>query len=328
MTNLRRLLPSFRGLVAFEAAGRLGSFTRAGQELAMTQSAVSYAIKGLEEEIGQPLFERGHREVSLTIAGERLHAEVSRSLGQLADGISAVRTRPSDDVVTLSVSTAFATLWIAPRLQMMRTDLPDVELRLHTADRDLDLVAEDIPLGIRGGRPRNWPNYACDAFEVEELVAVASPAYLEKHGRPDHPRDLLHHHLAHLDEPYRYAATWKDWLRSAGVSGTNHVRGTRANEYVAVLQMALDGDAVALGWRHLVEEFIRNGRLCKVTDHTFRTGNRYYVVHPKNKQLAQNCQMVRDWILNQDNAVEDAVLAAPGKKPRKLNTVRGSAAES
>lgn len=328
MTNLRRLLPSFRGLVAFEAAGRLGSFTRAGQELAMTQSAVSYAIKGLEEEIGQPLFERGHREVSLTIAGERLHAEVSRSLGQLADGISAVRTRPSDDVVTLSVSAAFATLWIAPRLQMMRTDLPDVELRLHTADRDLDLVAEDIPLGIRGGRPRNWPNYACDAFEVEELVAVASPAYLEKHGRPDHPRDLLQHHLAHLDEPYRYAATWKDWLRSAGVSGTHHVRGTRANEYVAVLQMALDGDAVALGWRHLVEEFIRNGRLCKVTDHTFRPGNRYYVVHPKNKQLAQNCQRVRDWILNQGKAVEDAVLAAPGKKTRKLNTVRGSAVES
>jgi DNA-binding transcriptional LysR family regulator len=323
MTNLRRLLPSFRGLVAFEAAGRLNSFTRAGHELGMSQSAVSYAIKALEEDVGQPLFERGHREVSLTIAGGRLHADVTRSLYQLADGINAVRTKPADDVVTLSVSTAFATLWIAPRLQLMRTDLPDIELRLHTADRDLDIAAEDIPLGIRGGRPKNWPGYACNEFAVEEIIAVASPAYLEAHGRPEHPRELLNHHLAHLDEPYRYAATWKDWLKSARVSSANHVRGTRANEYVAVLQMALDGDAIALGWCHLVDEFVKSGRLRKVTDHTFRTGNGYYVVHPKNKVLAENCRKVRDWILRQDERLEVSVTKASGKEKRRLNVVQG-----
>ncbi|ASP33517.1 LysR substrate-binding domain-containing protein [Labrenzia sp. VG12] len=304
MTNLRRLLPSFRGLVAFEAAGRLSSFTRAGEELGMTQSAVSYSIKALEEEIGQPLFQRGHREVRLTRAGDRLHAEVTRGLYLLADGIGAVRTRPADDVVTVSVSTAFATLWIAPRLQLLRTDLADIELRLHTADRDLDIVAEEIPLGIRGGRPKDWPGYACARFETEEIIAVASPAYLEKHGTPEQPRDLLSHHLAHLDEPYRYAATWKDWLRSAGVPGADKVRGSRANEYVAVVQMALDGDAVALGWRHLVEAFIDNGRLRKVTGHTFRTGNGYYVVWPKDKDLDDNARAVRDWMLSQ-NLTED-----------------------
>ncbi|MES0880980.1 LysR substrate-binding domain-containing protein [Roseibium sp. SCP14] len=315
MTNLRKLLPSFRGLVAFEAAGRLGSFTRAGQELGMTQSAVSYSIKTLEDEIGQPLFERGHRDVTLTSAGSRLHIEVTSSLYQLAQGISAVRTKPPDDVVTLSVSTAFATLWIAPRLQQMRTDLPDVELRLHTADRDLDIAAEDIPLGIRGGRPKNWPGYHCDQFAVEELIAVASPAYLETHGMPEHPHQLLDHHLAHLDEPYRYAATWRDWLRSAGVSGANKVRGMRANEYVAVLQMALDGDAIALGWRHLVGGFLRSDRLRKVTDHTFRTGNAYYVINPKQKPLNENCAKVRDWILDQkDKARDDKSVAVPASR--------------
>ena len=300
MTNLRRLLPSFRGLIAFEAAGRLGSFTRAGAELGMTQSAVSYSIKALEEEIGQPLFQRGHREVRLTGAGDRLHAEVTRGLHLLADGVNAIRTKPADDVVTVSVSTAFATLWIAPRLQLMRTDLANIELRLHTADRDLDIVAENIPLGIRGGRPKDWPGYACDRFDTEEIIAVAAPAYLEKHGTPQHPRDLLAHHLAHLDEPYRYAATWKDWLRSAGVTGANKVRGSRANEYVAVVQMALDGDAIALGWRHLVEAFIDSGRLQKVTGHTFRTGNGYYVVWPKHKELDDNARAVRDWMLGQN----------------------------
>ncbi|WP_428673768.1 LysR substrate-binding domain-containing protein [Roseibium sp.] len=301
MTNLRRLLPSFRGLVAFEAAGRLGSFTRAGDELGMTQSAISYSIKALEEDVGQALFERGHREVRLTSAGSQLHAEVTRSLYQLAQGISAIRTKPADNVVTLSVSTAFATLWIAPRLQAMRTDLPEIELRLHTADRDLDIVAEDIPLGIRGGRPRDWPGYHCDAFAMEEIIAVASPAYLEAHGIPQHPRDLLPHTLAHLDEPYRYAATWKDWLRSAGVTGTAPVRGTRANEYVAVLQMALDGDAIALGWRHLVGEFLKSARLSQVTDHSFRTGNSFYVIWPRQRELNENSRKVRDWILNQSD---------------------------
>lgn len=322
MANLRYLLPSFRGLVAFEAAGRLGSFTRAGEELGMTQSAVSYSIKALEEEIGQSLFQRGHREVRLTVAGDRLHADVSRGLYQLAEGITAVRTKPSDDVVTVSVSTAFATLWIAPRLQLMRTDLAGIELRLHTADRDLDIVAEDIPLGIRAGRPKDWPGYACDRFEVEEIIAVAAPSYLKTHGTPEHPRDLLEHHLAHLDEPYRYAATWKDWLRSAGVNGANKVRGSRANEYVAVLQMALDGDAIALGWRHLVGEFIRNGRLKQVTSHTFRTGNSYYVVWPKHKELDDNSRKVRDWILQQNPSPRDTQTRRETEGSRKLNVVQ------
>ncbi len=326
MANLRRLLPSFRGLVAFEAAGRLGSFTRAGEELGMTQSAVSYSIKALEEEVGRPLFERGHREVRLTSAGSRLHTEVSRSLYQLAQGISTVRTVPDDNVVTISVSTAFATLWMAPRLQLMRTDLPDIELRLHTADRDLDIVAEDIPLGIRGGRPRQWPGYECAPFAAEEIVAVASPAYLEAHGMPHRPGDLLTHTLAHLDEPYRYAATWKDWLKSAGVTGAAPVRGTRANEYVAVLQMALDGDAVALGWRHLVDDFLKSGRLKQVTDHTFRTGNSFYVIWPRQRKLKENSARVRDWILRQGEGPNTSYSAPGLKGNRRLNTLQGGSA--
>jgi len=317
MANLRRLLPSFRGLIAFEAAGRLGSFTRAGKELGMTQSAVSYSVKALEEDVGQPLFQRGHREVRLTGAGNRLHAEVTRGLYLLADGVSAVRTKPAEDVVTVSVSTAFATLWMAPRLQLLRTDLSDIELRLHTADRDLDIVAENIPLGIRAGRPRDWPGYAFSRFEVEEIIAVASPAYLQKHGTPERPQDLLDHHLAHLDEPFRYAATWKDWLRSAGVASADKVRGSRANEYVAVVQMALDGDAIALGWRHLVEGFIDNGRLQKITGHTFRTGNGYYVIWPKDRELDDNTMAVRDWILRQNPEAEP-----PRKFKQRLNVVQ------
>ena len=297
MTNLRRLLPSLRGLVVFEAAGRLGSFTRAGEELGMTQSAVSYSIKLLETELAVPLFLRQHRTVTLTDAGASLFVDVSQSLNQLARGVEDVRYAPADLSVTLSVSTAFATLWVAPRLQRMRTDLPDIELRLHTADRDLDIVAENIPLGIRCGRPEDWPGFDCKQFAVEEVVAVASQAYLEANGAPKAPADLLSHHLAHLDEPYRYAVTWLDWLQSAGVASSSPIRGTRANEYVAVLQMALDGDAITLGWRHLVAAYLENGRLMEVASHTFETGNGYYLIWPEQSSLSENCLKVRDWIL-------------------------------
>ncbi|MEP3278762.1 MAG: LysR substrate-binding domain-containing protein [Stappiaceae bacterium] len=297
MENLRRLLPSFRGLVAFEAAGRLGSFTRAGEELGMSQAAVSYAIKALEADIGRLLFERAHRKVELTEAGRRLHKDVSKSLNQIAHGLDDVRAVPAETVITLSASTAFATLWMAPRMQALHLALPDVELSLHTSDRDIDIIAENFPLGIRRGRPEDWPAYECRSLALEEIVAVTSPDYLKAHSSPQTPWDLISHHLAHLDEPHRGAVSWRDWLRSAGVTSTGQLRGPRANEYVAVLQMALDGDAVALGWRSLIDVYLENGRLVEVTDHHLKTGEGFYIIWPMNRTLTKTEERVRDWIV-------------------------------
>ncbi len=297
MESLRRLLPSFRGLVAFEAAGRLSSFTKAGVELGMSQAAVSYAVKALEDDIGRLLFERTHRRVELTDAGRRLHKDVSAGLAKMAEGLDEVRVKPGETVVTLSTSASFATLWMAPRLQAMRLRFPDIELSLHTSDRDIDIVAENIPLGIRRGRPEDWPAYDCRHLAWEEIVAVASPDYLNAHSIPETPWDLTGHHLAHLDEPHRGAVSWQDWLRSTGVASAGQLRGPRANEYVAVLQMALDGDAIALGWRCLIDVYLKNGRLVEVTDHYLKTGEGFYVVWPKSRQLSNADVRVRDWII-------------------------------
>lgn len=297
MENLRRLLPSFRGLVAFEAAGRLGSFTRAGVELGMSQAAVSYAVKALEDDIGRLLFERAHRKVELTEAGRRLHKDVSTSLSRMAQGLDAIRAEPAETVIRLSASTAFATLWMAPRMQAIHRDLPDIELILHTSDRDIDIVAQNIPLGIRRGRPEDWPAYDCRHLASEEIVAVTSPDYLTAHAPPETPWDLVSHHLAHLDEPHRGAVSWQDWFRSAGVASTGQLRGPRANEYVAVLQMALDGDAVALGWRCLIDTYLKNRRLVEIADHHLKTGEGFYIVWPKNRTLTKAEERLRDWIV-------------------------------
>lgn len=144
MQNLRRLLPSAGNLIVFEAAGRLESFTRAADELAMTQAAVSYAIRALETQLGAVLFRRAHRAVHLSDAGRRFHAEVSAALEQIRRAAEEIRERGRDNIVTLAGSTAFASMWMLPRLSRFREDLPDIDLRIQTSDRDLDLRYEPV----------------------------------------------------------------------------------------------------------------------------------------------------------------------------------------
>jgi DNA-binding transcriptional LysR family regulator len=159
METLRRLLPSASSLIIFEAAGRHQNFTRAANELGMTQAAVSYAVRNLEEQLGVALFHRIHRAVELTDAGERFHADVTLGLSRIQKSAEDIRAKGREANVTLAASTAFASMWMLPRLAKLRADLPEIDLRIQTSVRDLDLDEEPIPLGIRGGDPAKWPRY-------------------------------------------------------------------------------------------------------------------------------------------------------------------------
>ena len=207
MATLRQLQPSVGGLVVFEAAGRLSSFTAAARELGMTQAAVSYAVRRLERHLAIPLFHREHRHVRLTEAGARFFADVSLGLSHIHRSAEELRSIATGPHVTLSASSAFASFWMVPRLGRFRRDLPGVDLRIHTADRDVDLLAENIPLGIRGGAPEEWPRYELAPLAPEEIQAVCGASYRERHGLPATVEDLLSHTLIHLEEPFRPAAT-------------------------------------------------------------------------------------------------------------------------
>lgn len=299
MQTDRALLPAIRAIVVFEAAGRLGSFTAAGRELGMSQAAVSYAVQSLEGQLGVALFRRRHRRVELTAAGERFLADVALGLGHIRRSATQMTAAVGRNHVTLSVSTAFATLWMAPRLARARAALPGIDLRLHASDRDLDIVAEGFPLGVRGGDPALWPDYASAPLAKEEIVAVAAPAWLERHGPIPDPAGLPADALIHLDEPHRPAARWEDWLKAAGVPPRRFAGGLRANEYVTVVQAALDGEGVALGWRHLVDGLLAAGRLVEVTAHRLDTGQSFHVVWPRAHALGENAERVRDWLLSE-----------------------------
>lgn len=301
METLRRLVPSVSSLVVFEAAGRLASFSAAARELGMTQAAVSYAIGRLESQLATSLFLREHRRVRLTEAGQRFYADVALGLSHIQRSAQSLRAVATGTHVTLSASTAFAAFWMVPRLQRFREDLTEIDLRIQTADRDLDLVGEGIPLGIRGGDPEEWPQYDCEVLAPEEIYPVCGTSYVARIGHPAGVEDLLSHRLIHLEEPFRPAVTWSDWFASVGTAGQTTPKGLRINDYVLVIQSVIEGQGIALGWRHLTEELVGKGVLLRLTDHMLTTGKNFYVTWPKDMPLSRAAREVRDWLTDQRN---------------------------
>lgn len=299
MQSLRHLLPSAGNLIVFEAAGRLASFTAAGRELGMTQAAVSYAVRGLEDQLGTKLFERRHRQVLLTDSGARFLADVTLGLSHIRKSAEEIRARSTGTHVTLSASTAFASFWMMPRLQKFRDDLPGIDLRIQTADRDVDLVAEGVPLGIRGGAASSWPDYELLPIAAEEIYAVAGPSYVARSGTPATPAEMTYHRLIHLEEPFRPAASWKEWFQSAGINGSVANRSLLINDYVLVIQAVMEGQGIGLGWRHLTDRLVASGLLVRITDHVMKTGLSFHVAWPKNRDLTDSARKVRDWLVSQ-----------------------------
>lgn len=302
MDSLRHLLPSPTALIVFEAAGRLGSFTNAGQELGMSQAAVSHAVRGLETHLGVALFRRAHRRVELTDTGARFFADVTQGLSVIGASARKLRAKAHGGHVSLAASTAFAAYWMMPRLAQLRAALPGVELRLHTSERDLDLIAEGVALGVRGGDPADWPGYDALPLATEAIIAVAAPGYLHERAAPMVPAELGAHRLIHLDEPFRAAPDWADWFASAGVARTAVPRGLVINDYVLVLQAVIDGQGIALGWQHLIAPLLRSGQLVQITDHCLNTGRVFHVIWPRNPAPGPHVRAVRDWLVSQGNA--------------------------
>lgn len=302
MQSLKRLLPSASALIVFEAAGRHENFSRAAEELTMTQAAVSYAVRTLEGQLGVPLFHRSHRAVTLTETGARFHADVSAGLARIQKSAEQIRAKGRETNVTLSASSAFASMWVLPRIPKLREDLPEIDLRIHASVRDLELDEEGIPLGIRGGDPATWPNYHAALLAPEVVNAVASPAFIDQHGMPDTMAALAQLRLIHLEEPARVACDWKEWFESAGYEYRPQSRPLTINDYVLVIQAALAGEGVALGWQHLIERQMASGALVPVSSHVFETGTDFYVIWPRSRELSLPARKVRDWLLAQGTA--------------------------
>lgn len=296
MRELHKLVHSPRHLLVFEAAARHGSFTLAAQELSVSQPAVSMAVRQLEKSLGVDLFTRSHRMVTLTASGETLYSDVSAGFARILETARHLQNRSRQDHVTLLVSSAFANYWMVPRLTDFRARHPDIDLRVQTSDKDSELADESISLGVRRGAG-SWKEYDCAKVAVEELFPVATPAVARKYmseGKADHIAEAV---LIHLEEPFRQSPSWTDWFAAMDIPFEDNDKGLRLNDYTLVLQAAMAGEGIAIGWSFLVESLLEKKLLVRIGTRSLKTGNDFHLIWSNRTPLLRQAEEVRRWVL-------------------------------
>ena len=294
--SLRQTLPSLHGLMLFEASARHLNFSKAADELAITQSAVSHAVKQLEETLGSPLFLRENRALSLTSQGQRLFATVSQGFGSIAETVGDISAADQRDTLVVSCSTIMATEWLLPRLAILRHDLPGLKVEVRCLDRDPDLMTLGIDVQLRLG-DGNWPDYDAIPLWREEVVALASPDYIANNPPIRSPADLLQQRLLLYVDPLRFRIGWAEWLRAMGVEVTERLKVTlQVNDSLVAMKAAESGEGLALGWPPTTDRAVEEGRLVLAVPEKLVTARRFYILTPKGARQRRVVRQFSDWL--------------------------------
>ena len=296
MASLRKKLPPTNSLVAFEAAARHLNFTHAAKELLVTQAAVSRHIKVLEDHLGLPLFRRLPRALQLTPQGRRLQAAVTMGLEHIANTAADLRLSRGDQDVTVSTSVTFASYWLMARVAKFRAAYPELEIRLVASAPVADLAVAGIDLAVRYG-DGNWPDVEVVHLMNNEVFPVCAPSYLEGREPLRTPEDLLNETLLHLVEHDHNWVRWDSWLKALGVDGKPTRRGHEFDNYLILVQAALDGQGIALGGGRLADDFLARGSLVRPLDATLNSERGFYLLTPKDVTLGKSACLFRNWIL-------------------------------
>ncbi|MEE8144268.1 MAG: LysR substrate-binding domain-containing protein, partial [Kiloniellales bacterium] len=271
MQSLRARLPPIKSLVVFEASARHLSFTRAGQELRVSREAVSRQIRILESHLGVKLFVRLHRALELTQAGEAFHAVVRESLESIARSTDTLQRAGQPAKVTVTATIAITSYWLTPRLPKFRAEHPDAEIRIAVSDAPIDMAAEGIDIGLRYGDGR-WPGIkSVHLFDVNSFP-VCSPGYVQNSPPIEAPADLVDHTLLNLDGTPHAMEDWNWWLAGSGVQPPASLHILGFDSYANVIQAALDGQGIALGFSGVVSGLLSRGQLVRPMERALSKG--------------------------------------------------------
>lgn len=256
-----------RWLRIFHLAARERSFTRAARSLGVGQPSVSHAIRQLEKRIEAPLFDRTATPIELTPIGAGLYDDLGPAFDMVDRAVRRVRHR--NRALTISVSTSFATWWLLPRLTSFKAEHPDIDLRCITSDNDDRVGHDEADLWIPHG-PGPWPGFEQQRLTAERVHAVASPVLAGRMTDPSAPDSVHEAPIIHLEETYRPRFDWRAWCQRKGVEVPVESSMT-SNDYAIVVQAALDGQGVALGWHHIVSPLLEAGRLVAIGGNPIET---------------------------------------------------------
>lgn len=303
MHQFRRKLPSLASLTTFEAAARHLSFTRAAEELHVSQAAVSRQIRRLEEQLGVALFHRQHRRLTLTAPGQRFLQAVVLGLEHIAVAANEITARPDGDLVTVGASIAFATYWLMPRLARFHQAHPEIDVRVRASDYRTDLYGDEVDITFTCGDAHLDGREAYRLFG-EKAFPVCSSAYLDAHPGLRQPADLLSHTLLHLDEVVweRIGWTpisWKTWLQHQAIDAHPRRHGQWFDNYPMVVQAALNGHGVALGWQHLVGDLVDSGALVRPLEGILNSQRSFFMLLGGDRPVSDAARAFRDWLLEE-----------------------------
>jgi LysR family glycine cleavage system transcriptional activator len=292
-------LPPLSALRAFEAAARHLSFTRAAQELAMTQAAVSYQIRVLEDRVGSPLFVRRPRQMHLTEIGRALSLASTDAFRTIAEAYEAART---GGLGTLSISTipTFAANWLALRLGAFQMEHPRIAVRIETSEVIVDLARDDIDVAIRSSARGEWPALDAHLLFRETYTPMLSPALAARIGGVAQPADLLKLPIIDAGDPW-----WKAWFDLAGVE-TGDELATRPRSQFGYQayegRAAVAGIGVGILTPAMFAQELAAGSLIQPFDVIGEDANFYWLVHLSERRNVPKIRAFRDWLLAQIGA--------------------------
>lgn len=290
-------LLSNKSLLAFHLSAKEKSFTKAATKLNIGQPAISHAVRQLESILDTTLFKRMHNGVELTTDGELLARHLEKGFGEIQTGLETVLQK-SQQQITLFVSTALASHWLMPRIARFKHSYPDIQLRCITQDTDNEVQKGNFDLCIPLGQV-SWEGFQRAKFHDEVITLVCSPEYLEKSVALHGIKDLPNHALIHLEERYTSRLDWRKLFDNFDLKYRNSNADETFNDYAIVLQAAMEGQGIALGWKPMVNSLIASGRLVAPLELEIKTENPFYILTPKDKVSDKSTQLLRDWLLDE-----------------------------
>lgn len=302
------MLPSLNGLRAFEAAARHLSFTRAADELNVTQTAISHQIHRLEEQLGKRLFVRKSRALALTRDAADYLPAIRAAFDDLRRATARLQRPDREGLLTVSTTASLAAKWLVSRVASFQDAHPGIEVRITASPHLVDFQREEVDMAVRYGRG-NWPGLRTQWLMAEDVFPVCSPTLLKGPKPLRRPEDLAHHTLLHTTVGRE---DWQLWLTAAGLPVSLALRrGLSFDQSFMALQAATDGLGVALSSKSLVDADIATGRLVIPFDVVLPADAGYYFVAPEETADTTKIALFRDWLVRSVAKSSDAVVSAP-----------------
>ena len=290
-------MPALDLLVGFEAAARHLSFTKAGEELYLTQSAVSRQIKELEDQLGLPLFQRRHRALSLTDAGQQFYAVAAQVITTMRAATERLRSQAGKRrPLTVTTTNSFASLWLIPRLAGFTREHPGVDVRITAETKVQDLERDGLDVALRHG-PASLAGPNAVRLFGERVFPVCSPKLLKKLAlkKPDDLKKhvLLQYHDPDVRHPWLH---WKTWLEVAGVAGLRPAGTLSFSGYEQIIPAAVAGHGVALGRSPLVKDLIDSKQLVAPFKSMADPARAYFVIVSRDAAQRPEVNAFVEWL--------------------------------